>query len=561
MSRTNEQFGAALKARGGIALPADGPGGACSPARARQASVNEVTITRATAEALGVPFVETLSGRPVSHEFLTAVPIAFARRHSVLGLAGENGAMPVALSDLAQWPHLQVLAKILGKRTLPLFAPRPEILRAINAAYQQQAGQAERLIDQLDGDAVLRELEAVVQNEDLLDVASRAPVIRLVSLVLLEAVKRRASDVHVQPYEDRLILRFRIDGVLHDVFEPPKALQNEIISRIKVMAGMNIAEHRLAQDGRATVEVGDRVVDLRVSTLPTSFGERAVIRLLDKSVRLYELRKLGMPEGMMETYRGLIHMDHGIVLVTGPTGSGKSTTLYAALQEINSQEMNILTLEDPIEYRLEGISQTQVSDRKGMTFAGGLRHVLRQDPDIIMVGEIRDAETARMALQSALTGHLVFSTLHTNDAAGAVTRMLDLSVEPYLLASSLLGVLAQRLIRRVCLECRTTYEPTPDDWRRWGLTDAEVERHTPYKGRGCPACQGSGYRERVGIFELLVITEPIREMILHRAKVSSIKALSLENGMTTLRANGIAKANAGITTMDEVARVTERDEF
>ena len=561
MSRTNEQFGAALKARGGIALPADGPGGACSPARARQASVNEVTITRATAEALGVPFVETLSGRPVSHEFLTAVPIAFARRHSVLGLAGENGAMPVALSDLAQWPHLQVLAKILGKRTLPLFAPRPEILRAINAAYQQQAGQAERLIDQLDGDAVLRELEAVVQNEDLLDVASRAPVIRLVSLVLLEAVKRRASDVHVQPYEDRLILRFRIDGVLHNVFEPPKALQNEIISRIKVMAGMNIAEHRLAQDGRATVKVGDRVVDLRVSTLPTSFGERAVIRLLDKSVRLYELHELGMPEGMMETYRGLIHMDHGIVLVTGPTGSGKSTTLYAALQEINSQEMNILTLEDPIEYRLEGISQTQVSDRKGMTFASGLRHVLRQDPDIIMVGEIRDAETARMALQSALTGHRVFSTLHTNDAAGAVTRMLDLGVEPYLLASSLLGVLAQRLIRRVCLECRTTYEPTPDDWRRWGLTDAEVERHTPYKGRGCPACQGSGYRERVGIFELLVITEPIREMILHRAKVSSIKALSLENGMTTLRANGIAKANAGITTMDEVARVTERDEF
>jgi general secretion pathway protein E len=522
---------------------------------------DDVAITRATAEALGVPFVESLNGRPVSHEFLTAVPIAFARRHAVLGLGGDNGTMPVALSGLARWPHLQVLSRVLGKSTVPLFVPRAEILRAINAAYQQQTGQAERLIDQLDGNAVLRELEAVAQNEDLLDVAGRAPVIKLVSLVLLEAVKRRASDVHVQPYEDRLIIRFRIDGVLHDVFGPPKALQNETISRIKVMAGMNIAEHRLAQDGRATVEVGDHIVDLRVSTLPTSFGERAVIRLLDKSIRLYELNELGMPEEIMETFRRLIHMDHGIILVTGPTGSGKSTTLYAALQEINSQEMNILTLEDPIEYRLEGISQTQVSDRKGMTFASGLRHVLRQDPDIIMVGEIRDADTARMAIQSALTGHLVFSTLHTNDAAGAVTRMLDLGVEPYLLASSLLGVLAQRLVRRICPECRAAYSPAPDDWRRWGLTDAEAERHTPYKGRGCPACQGSGHRERVGIFELLTITEPIREMVLHRAKVSGLKALALENCMMTLRANGIAKANAGITTMDEVARVTGRDEF
>jgi hypothetical protein len=371
--------------------------GTHSPARAREAAVDDDAIASATAEALGLPYAEDLSGRPVSHDFLTAVPIAFARRHGMIGLAGEDQSMPVALADLAQWPHLQILAKILGKRIQPFFAPRAEILRAINAAYQQQAGQAERLIDPLDAGEVMRELDSAAQSEDLLDVASRAPVIKLVSLILLEAVKRRASDVHVQPYEDRLVIRFRTDGILHDVFEPPKALQAEVISRIKVMAGMNIAEHRLAQDGRTTVEVGDRIVDLRISTLPTSFGERAVIRLLDKSIRLYELPELGMPEAVMEAFRKLIHMYHGIILVTGPTGSGKSTTLYAALQEIDSQEMNILTLEDPIEYRLEGISQTQVSERKGMTFASGLRHVLRQDPDIIMVGEIRDAETARLA--------------------------------------------------------------------------------------------------------------------------------------------------------------------
>ena len=562
MSAVNEQFTAALVARAGEpALPPDVRAGTHSPARAREAAVDDNAIASATAEALGLPYAEDLSGRPVSHDFLTAVPIAFARRHGMIGLAGEDQSMPVALADLAQWPHLQILGKILGKRIQPFFAPRGEILRAINAAYQQQAGQAERLIDQLDAGEVMRELDSAAQSEDLLDVASRAPVIKLVSLILLEAVKRRASDVHVQPYEDRLVIRFRTDGILHDVFEPPKALQAEVISRIKVMAGMNIAEHRLAQDGRTTVEVGDRIVDLRISTLPTSFGERAVIRLLDKSIRLYELPELGMPEAAMEAFRKLIHMDHGIILVTGPTGSGKSTTLYAALQEINSQEMNILTLEDPIEYRLEGISQTQVSERKGMTFASGLRHVLRQDPDIIMVGEIRDAETARMAIQSALTGHLVFSTLHTNDAAGAVTRMLDLGVEPYLLASSLLGVLAQRLVRKICPECRAPYEPTPDDWRRWGLPEKDVERLAPMKGRGCPACQESGYHERRGIFELLAITEPIREMILHRAKVSSIKALALENGMITLRADGLAKAAAGLTTLDEVARVTGRDEF
>jgi len=560
----HDKFTAALRARlngEGADVFGEGGEGRWSPMRARGAEVDGGAIAAAAAEALGLEYAEDLTGRAISHEFLGKVPIGFARRHGVIGLAGSNGTVSVAVADVAQWGQLQTLAKLLDKRIEPVLAPREQILRAINIAYQQQTGQADRLIDEIDGDGDGRDLE-VAAGEDLLDVASRAPVIKLVNLVLLEAVKRRASDVHVQPYADKLVVRFRIDGVLRDVFTPPRGLQAEIISRIKVMGGMNIAEHRLAQDGRTTVEVGDRIVDLRISTLPTSFGERAVIRLLDKSIRLYELTELGMPAESLETFRRLIHADHGILLVTGPTGSGKSTTLYAALQEINSAAQNILTLEDPIEYRLEGISQTQVSDRKGMTFASGLRHVLRQDPDIIMVGEIRDVDTARMAIQSALTGHLVFSTLHTNDAAGAVARMMDLGVEPYLLASSLLGVLAQRLVRRICTNCACQHEPTVDDLRRWDVTDAEAAAlgSDLRRGRGCATCMDTGYRERVGVFELLTVTEPIRELILHRGAASSIKAAAVADGMTTLRAAGIAKAAAGVTTMDEVARVTGREE-
>jgi general secretion pathway protein E len=469
--------------------------------------------------------------------------------------------MTIAIADVANWQQLENLAKLLSCHVKPLFAPREEILRTINAAYQQQTGQAQRVIEELDRSEVLREAEAAASNEDLLDVSGRAPVIKLVNLMLFEAVKRRASDVHVQPYEDRLVVRYRVDGVLYDAFQLARALQAEIISRIKVMSGMNIAEHRLAQDGRATVEVGDRVVDLRIATLPTSFGERAVIRLLDKSARLYKLGELGMPEAVLNSFRTIISRDHGIILVTGPTGSGKTTTLYAAIQEINSKETNILTLEDPIEYRLEGISQTQVSDKKGMTFASGLRHVLRQDPDIIMVGEIRDGETARMAIQSALTGHQVFSTLHTNDAAGAVARMLDLGTEPYLLASSLLGVLAQRLVRRICTECRETYEPTDADCKRWELGDREQVPSRLFRGKGCDSCMGTGFRERIGIFELLTVSEPVRELILKCAKASTIKSAAMAEGMTTLRMDGVAKAAKGITTLDEVARVAGRDEF
>ncbi len=562
MSDVNRRFAEALNdvAPDGP-TPAAGDGESASPSLARQAGVEAGPIAVAAARALGLEFLEGLAQAPASPAFLAQVPIGFARRHCLLGLSSSNGRVRVAMADLAGWPQAEAVSKTLGRPVEPVFAPRDEILRAVSAAYETRTGQAERVIEELRPSDVLEELD-LAAGEDLLDVAGRAPVIKLVNLVLFEAVKRRASDVHIQPFEDRLVVRFRLDGVLHDVFEPPKALQPEITSRIKVMGGMDIAEQRLPQDGRATVEVGERIVDLRIATLPTDVGERVVLRLLDKSARLYTLDELGMPRGVLDEFRRLIRTDHGIVLVTGPTGSGKTTTLYAALQEINATELNIITLEDPIEYRLEGISQTQINAKKGVTFARGLRHVLRQDPDIIMVGEIRDAETARMAIQSALTGHLVFSTLHTNDAAGAVARMLDLGVEPYLVASSLLGVLAQRLVRRICPQCKEAYEPTDEDFARWNASECETERpERLWRGAACAACLETGYQERIGIFELLTLSEPIRELVLRRAKASSIKAEAMAGGMTTLRADGFAKTLAGTSTMDEVVRVTGREEF
>ena len=511
---------------------------------------------------MGLPFVEDLAARAASAEFVERVPIGFARQHGVIGLAGGNGRLPVALADLSAWGQLQVLARYLGRPVEPMLAPAADVAAAINAAYQQRAGQAQTFIEKLDdhpGD-VLAELERLTGRDDLLDVADRAPVIKLVNLVLFEAVQARASDVHFQPYEDLFVVRLRIDGVLHDAFRLPKRLQEEAISRVKVMGRMNIAERRLPQDGRATVQVGDRVVDLRIATLPTSFGERVVVRLLDKSTRLYSLKELSMAPPVMSGFRRLIGADHGLILVTGPTGSGKTTTLYAALQEINSRERNILTLEDPIEYQLDGVSQTQVSEKKGMTFAGGLRSVLRQDPDIIMIGEVRDRETAVMAIQSALTGHLVFSTLHTNDAASAVARLLDLGIEPYLLASSLIGVLAQRLIRKLCPGCA---KPGPaDDINRLlpgGVGNGTGDREpTINVAAGCPACRRTGYRGRLGVFELLRVDDAIRRQIQTMATAADINATARAAGMKTLREDGVAKVLEGVTTVDEVLRVTMR---
>ncbi len=492
------------------------------------------------AALLDLEIAPDLARETVSPEFVRSFDIAFARLHKVIGLE-RDGALFVAICDREGYEHLDVISRVLGRFAEPLVAREETILAAVDSAWARQDSRTQDVIDTIDGTNLEADVARFSEDEDLLGSDGRAPVIRLVNHLLFDAVRAGASDVHIQPYRDRIVVRQRIDGVLFDTFEIPKNVQEEVITRIKVLGRMNIAEKRIPQDGRATVQLGERVIDLRIASLPTSHNERIVIRLLDKSARLYTLNDLGMPDHSLGTFRRIIRRDHGLILVTGPTGSGKSTTLYGALQEINSRDQNVLTIEDPIEYQLDGINQTQVNEKKGMTFATGLRSVLRQDPDIIMVGEIRDRETAVMAIQASLTGHLVFSTLHTNDAASAVTRLLDLGIEPYLVSSSLVASLAQRLVRRLCPDCR-------------------MEGPDGYAAVGCEACRHTGFRGRVGIFELLLLDETCRELIQNRASAADIRAAGLASGMQLLRRDGLQKVREGLTTREEVERVASLGE-
>ncbi len=499
------------------------------------------------------PLVSELPAPPFA-DYVRQFPIAFSRSHCALALEPSDGPILVAIGDPRGLAVLDLVRRTFRRPATPVFAPAEVVTRAINAAYEDQGGTAREVLDTLEvGEA----LTISNEKQDLLDSTGRAPVIRLVNQILFEAIKARASDIHIQPADEVVVARFRIDGVLFDSVEIPKSLQDEVVSRIKVLGNMNIAEKRLPQDGRATVRIAERVIDLRIASLPTSHSERVVIRLLDKSARLYTLTELGMPDETLAQFGRLISLEHGLLLVTGPTGSGKSTTLYAALQQISTRERNVLTLEDPIEYELDGVSQTQINEKKGLTFASGLRNVLRQDPDVIMVGEIRDHETAVMAIQSSLTGHLVFSTLHTNDSASAVTRLLDLGIEPYLVSSSLLAVLAQRLVRRICSACRreTTVEAACSEWlqARQGYAPQRV-----FAGTGCDACRQTGYRGRDGIFEFLIVDEACRALIQSRGNASQIRTAALEGGMTLLAEDGLHKVDAGTTTLAEVVRVAQR---
>ena len=491
-------------------------------------------------------------------EFLRRFGIAYSRSHRVIGF-DSDGELIVAVCDFDGYDHLDIIGRALKRPAVPLLSTDSAIERAINTAYADRGSQAQEVLDTIDRPSLMREVNSLASREDLLDTEGRAPIIQLVNHLLFDAVKAGASDVHVQPYEDRVMVRQRIDGVLFDSFEIPKAVQEEVLTRIKVLGRMNIAEKRLPQDGRATVQLGDRVVDLRIASLPTSHNERIVIRLLDKSARLYSLGELGMPDHDLRQFRELIGLDHGMILVTGPTGSGKSTTLYGALQEINSHDLNVLTIEDPIEYQLDGISQTQINEKKGMTFASGMRSVLRQDPDIIMVGEIRDSETAVMGIQASLTGHLVFSTLHTNDAASAVTRLLDLGIEPYLVSSSLVAVLAQRLVRRLCDDCKQV-DPSSRVPGRSKVIDelgvAADDLAGVHRSVGCESCRGTGFRGRVGLFELLVVDDHCRDLVQTRANASQVRAAALDSGMHLLSTDGLLKIHQGVTTLDEVLRVT-----
>jgi general secretion pathway protein E len=483
---------------------------------------------------------------------LGALSYKYLRHAKVLPLSQQNGALTVAMADPADYYTIQGLRLATGLEITPRLARERDVIEALDASYGGNGNGGGEGAEQADA-----EIEFLSDDEEdvnhLRDLASEAPVIRLVNMLINRAVEQRSSDIHIEPFENELKVRYRIDGVLHDVETPARRLQAAIVSRIKIMAKLNIAERRLPQDGRIKLRLMGREIDLRVSTLPTLYGESVVLRILDRSSIVVNLDVLGFAEDTLESFARLITKPYGMVLVTGPTGSGKTTTLYGALDKINSPDKKIITIEDPVEYQLFGVNQIHVKPQIGLTFANGLRSIVRQDPDVIMVGEIRDAETAEIAIQAALTGHLVFSTLHTNDAAGAVSRLLEMGVEDYLLGSSLLGVLAQRLVRRVCGKCRRPVTLAAGVAHEIGSTD-EV-----FEGTGCEECSRTGYRGRAGIYELLVMSDAVRQLILKRSSADVIRDAAVADGMRTLREDGWRQVRSGLTTVAEVVRVTQEE--
>ena len=474
-----------------------------------------------------------------------------------LGLA-EDGSLLVAVGGPLDSAVADELRQTYGRRISLVEAPAAEIQSAIlSSSNEAPASLRAADLRPADVEVLAPEDEAI---DDLRALASQAPVIKLVNVILLEALRLRASDVHLESTVQGLRVRYRIDGVLQEVSNPPRQYQAAVISRIKIMANLNIAERRLAQDGRIRLRLSDRELDLRVSTLPALHGESVVLRILDRGSGVPDLAELGMSEATLTSFGRLIQVPHGIILVTGPTGSGKTTTLYGALRGINQPGVKIVTVEDPVEYQIDGLTQIPVAAKGGLTFASALRSILRHDPDIIMVGEMRDSETAEISIQAALTGHLVFSTLHTNDAPGGITRLADMGIEPYLIAATVRGLLAQRLVRMVCDECAEPYEASLGDLARLGGMMPPSVRPTFRRGIGCDACGGSGYRGRTGIYELLAVTDELRGRIVRGGSLDEIRRLGREQGMVPLRVDGWAKVCAGATTIDELLRVTSDDE-
>ncbi|HQG43909.1 MAG TPA: type II secretion system ATPase GspE, partial [Spirochaetota bacterium] len=442
-------------------------------------------------------------------------------------------------------------------KIIPVLSTEKEIMKIINNHFDVlKEDSTTSVIENLEESDFEILSSPITETEDILDMANEAPIIRLVNTVIKQAIEDRASDIHIEPFEKDLIIRFRIDGILYNMFTPPKKYQAAIISRIKIMSNLNIAENRLPQDGRIQLKVGGKDIDIRVSVFPTYYGERIVLRLLNKSDMKFDLDSLGFSKDSLSIFNELIKKTHGIILVTGPTGSGKTTTLYSVLTRLNTYDVNILTVEDPIEYQLHGVGQMQVKPKIDLTFAAGLRSILRQDPDIIMVGEIRDLETAEIAIQAALTGHRVFSTIHTNDAASGITRLLDMGVEPFLIASSVNAFLAQRLVRTICPHCKQSYKPDAVVLKDLGIKSTQLQGKKLYKGKGCDKCINTGYLGRTGIYELLPITNDIRKLIMEHADAVTIKEKAIANGMKTLLLDGIEKAFQGITTLEEVLRVS-----
>jgi general secretion pathway protein E len=517
---------------------------------------------REQAERFGLLIQEDIGHFPFVRDQRSLIPHLFAKQKKMLPLEESASGVTVAISDPLDLESLDELRLFLKKNINPIYCPQSVLEVAIERCYHQKEEETRQLFSDLEkGETEASgKKEDALEGYDLLEQTGHNPVIRMVNAIILEAIQQGASDIHFEPTEEGLSVRYRIDGVLQKRHTPPREYQNQVLTRIKVMSKMDIAEHRLPQDGRIKLRHGGREIDFRVSTLPIIHGERTVLRILDKGNVLLGLDRIGIDEKLLKKLRKLIHLPEGIILVTGPTGSGKTTTLYSALSEVNAADMNIMTIEDPVEYKLPGISQMNVNSRIELDFAKGLRHILRQDPDVIMIGEIRDKETAEIAIQSSLTGHLVLSTLHTNDAPSALTRLADMGIESYLLASSILGVLAQRLVRRICPGCKTFYLPSSDELGELGLKKEELVGARLYKGAGCDVCFGTGYKGRHGIYELMPLTSKIKSQVLKSQDAQELRHMAVKEGMVTLFQRGAALAASGLTTSAEVLRVTRLNE-
>ena len=504
---------------------------------------------------LQIPFIEEVPVQEIADKLIQNFPISYAKSNMVLPFKEDPHSIHVLSSNPLNLHVFSDIKLKFKKEVRPVISVGEKVQEAINSVYERSSGELDEFADISTDDY---DLEST--TIDLLDTEDSAPVIKLVNTLLFKAVKERASDIHIEPYEKELIIRFRVDGALYSIFKPPKSLQNAIISRIKIMGDLNIAEKRLPQDGRIHLRLAGKEIDIRLSSIPTAFGERLVLRLQDRSHLLLELDELGFSNKNLKSFNHLLDKNYGIILITGPTGSGKSTTLYAALNQINSIDQNIITVEDPVERRIKGIGQIQVNPKIGLTFASGLRSILRQDPDTIMIGEIRDIETMKIAVNASLTGHLVLSTIHTNDSAAVFPRLIDMGGEPFLIATSILGVMSQRLVRVLCPDCREPYKPSKQDIAL--LTSEKKEQKIPakiFKAKGCKKCEFKGYIGRTMIQEILVTDEDIRTLIMNHKDSHSIKKKAIQKGMVTFRQNGIEKICKGITTIEEVLYTTQLD--
>ena len=521
--------------------------------------VEEERLLKTLSQKYGIPAID-LSKIEIDSGVVKLVPVEVVKKYSVVPIKRSGTVLSLAMIDPGDVHALDDIKFMTGYDVVPLVASEAAILGAISQFYGASEQGFAEVLEGIEGDPDVATLEEEEEDPSKAqEGVEDAPVVKLVNVILSEAIKKGASDIHVEPYETSFRIRYRMDGLLYEIMSPPKKLQAPLISRLKIMASLDIAERRLPQDGRIKLRVEDKQVDLRVSTLPCLFGEKVVMRILDKSNLTLDLTKLGFEEKAMNDFMAAISSPYGMVLVTGPTGSGKTTTLYSALSHVNTADVNIMTAEDPVEYNLMGINQVQMKDDIGLNFAAALRSFLRQDPDIVMVGEIRDFETAEIAVKASLTGHLVLSTLHTNDAPSTVNRLLNMGIEPFLVASSVLLILAQRLVRRICKNCKETEKIDPQALEKIGFSKQEASSITCYKGKGCPNCSDTGYKGRLALYEVMPMTEEIRELVLQGASSDEIKKKSIALKMKTLRMSGLTKIKDGITTVEEVVESTFKD--